>query len=358
MGGGFERKPGGSTLVNHAVTGHEAKDSPGKTALTDSLSGAIQLKRAPVQRKASPDGSTNAHQSPMQTPTHGGSALEPGLQRDMESSFGTDFSSVRVHQDGAAESVGARAFARGEAIYVAAGEYHPSSQSSRGLIGHELAHVVQQRAGRVASPQGFGGLGIHDDPQLEAEADIAGERAARGEPAGMSIGRAPGSAPAAAPVQTKLRYSGDLNWINAHANPALGSKFATLAAIERDADDLTGGVDIDIVAEEPASGGAAHFSFKQQKVVIRPLPSGSDQAIESLSGLDISDRVISLSHELQHVCDAFQKQDPALRRAVRTSDSWEELIHSEWRAHATQAKAALEIANKHGPKRCRVAIAT
>jgi hypothetical protein len=80
------------------------------------------------------------------------------------------------------------------------------------------------------------------------------------------------------------------------------------------------------------------------------MPSGSDKAIEALSGGDVNDRVIALSHELQHACDAFQSGDKALRGAVRNAAPWEDLIHAEWRAHATQAKAAFEIAKAQGPQ--------
>ena len=41
-------------------------------------------------------------------------------------------------------------------------------------LGHELAHVLQQRAGRVP------GTGVTEDPALEAEAHEAGERVALG----------------------------------------------------------------------------------------------------------------------------------------------------------------------------------
>jgi hypothetical protein len=90
------------------------------------------------------------------------------------------------------------------------------------------------------------------------------------------------------------------------------------------------------------------------------MPADAADAIKSLSGADVNDRAISLAHELRHVCDAFQKDDPKLRSGLRKSEPWEELIHTEWRAHATQAKAAIEIANQQGanavPDRHRVLI--
>jgi len=65
---------------------------------------------------------------------------------------GPQFDSVRVHDDPssarAASALGARAFALGEDIFFAAGQYDPWSSAGRRLIGHELAHVLQARESR------------------------------------------------------------------------------------------------------------------------------------------------------------------------------------------------------------------
>jgi len=113
--------------------------------------------------------------------------LPSPVQEQMETAFGVDFSAVRIHEGAAATQVGARAFAQGTDLHFAPGEYDPTSLAGQELIGHELAHVVQQRDGRVSAAQGKGGDLAADDG-LEAEADRAGARAARGEPAGMQVG--------------------------------------------------------------------------------------------------------------------------------------------------------------------------
>ncbi|KAB2927752.1 MAG: DUF4157 domain-containing protein [Leptonema illini] len=68
-----------------------------------------------------------------------------------EAHTGHDFSSVRVHTGSAAEqaadSIGAKAFAKGSDIVFARDEYNPSTAEGRGLIGHELAHVAQDESG-------------------------------------------------------------------------------------------------------------------------------------------------------------------------------------------------------------------
>jgi hypothetical protein len=114
--------------------------------------------------------------------TGGGASLPGEVQTKMEGSFGTSFSDVRVHQGPEAASIGAVAYTRGSDIHFQPGAYDPGSQSGQQLLGHELTHVVQQRAGRVSTPQAMGAP-INADHGLEAEADAMGARAAAGLPA-------------------------------------------------------------------------------------------------------------------------------------------------------------------------------
>ncbi|HVV82073.1 MAG TPA: DUF4157 domain-containing protein, partial [Kofleriaceae bacterium] len=137
-----------------------------------------------------------------------GAPLDGRTRGAMESSFGTSFADVRIHEDGGAEQLGAAAYTRGTDIHFARGAYAPGSQEGAALLGHELTHVEQQRAGAVALPQGKDAA-INADPALEAEADELGARAAAGE--SVSVGRSAGALGAgvgvgagAAPVQAKL----------------------------------------------------------------------------------------------------------------------------------------------------------
>jgi hypothetical protein len=166
--------------------------SPGKRSLTDHLGTPLQAKRA----TSTGDEATGA--SPAS-----GQALRPDVRADMEASFGADFSSVRVVEGGLAEAMGAHAFARGDEIHMAAGRHAPDTRDGRELLGHELAHVVQQSQGRVSATGQAKAAAINDDPALEAEADRAGERAARGEAAGIGAPGAIGATPRA-PLQGKF----------------------------------------------------------------------------------------------------------------------------------------------------------
>jgi outer membrane protein OmpA-like peptidoglycan-associated protein len=79
----------------------------------------------------------------------GGEALPRATSDYFERRFGQDFSSVRVHTDGAApaaaRAVNARAYTLGSDIVFASGAYAPDSADGRRLLAHELTHVVQQR---------------------------------------------------------------------------------------------------------------------------------------------------------------------------------------------------------------------
>lgn len=112
-------------------------------------------------------------------PPGGGRSLPGDVRQDMEQSFGHSFSDVRVHEDSAPRSVGAVAYTQGTDIHFAPGRYRPDSESGRSLIGHELTHVVQQKSGMVTAPQGAGAP-VNASPELEDEAAIVGESAARG----------------------------------------------------------------------------------------------------------------------------------------------------------------------------------
>ncbi len=123
----------------------------------------------------------------------GGQALPASVRGRMEAALGADFSAVRVHVGPQAQRIGAVAFTTGTDIYFAPGRYQPDTLPGQQLLGHELAHVVQQRQGRVRHPTGVG-LAVVQDRALEAEADRLGQRAAWPGPA-----RGPATLPAARP---------------------------------------------------------------------------------------------------------------------------------------------------------------
>ncbi len=110
------------------------------------------------------------------------SSMPAPVKSKMENSFGTNFGDVSIHTDSPqAKSMGALAFTQGSNVHFAPGQYNPQSSSGQALLGHELTHVVQQRAGRVAAPHQSKGAPINADPSLETEADQIGAKAAQGQ---------------------------------------------------------------------------------------------------------------------------------------------------------------------------------
>jgi hypothetical protein len=127
-----------------------------------------------------------------------GTPLPDAVSTRMERAFDSNFSSVRVHVDDRAARLGAQAFTRGHDIHFAPGRYDPHGAQGQRLIGHELAHVVQQSQGRVVPTGRHGGVPINAEPALEHEADVFAERAASGRSVGT---RGPSRAPIADVVQ-------------------------------------------------------------------------------------------------------------------------------------------------------------
>ncbi len=78
-----------------------------------------------------------------------GNHLPKNTMHEMSSSFGVDFSNVKVHNDTDAVNMNkelqAQAFTHGRDIYFNEGKYHPESGEGKLLLAHELTHVVQQR---------------------------------------------------------------------------------------------------------------------------------------------------------------------------------------------------------------------
>ena len=90
-----------------------------------------------------------------------GRPLPASLRAEAESRFGHDFAAVRIHTGAPAGEVagrlGARAFAYGAEVVFADGQFSPETAAGKRLVGHELAHVVQQSRGGASPPPARGG---------------------------------------------------------------------------------------------------------------------------------------------------------------------------------------------------------
>ncbi len=96
--------------------------------------------------------------------------LPDDLKSGMEALSGRSLDHVKVHYNSSKPaSVQAHAYAQGADIHLGSGqEMH---------LPHELGHVVQQMEGRVQPTTQVAGIAVNDNPGLENEATVMGERA-------------------------------------------------------------------------------------------------------------------------------------------------------------------------------------
>lgn len=278
-GWGPRRGPGAGSAAADLTSAASSGAVPGKRSLVESVS-------APIQRRKE----AGAPASPASPPraTGGGAPLPEATAQKMERAFQTSFADVRVRVGEAAPAVGARAYAQGNQLTFAPGHYEPGTEHGDALIAHELTHVVQQRAGRVSTPQAqpesSDAAPINADPGLEAEADAAGDRVARGEPAGIAAGGS-GAASSDGPIQRAVGFEFEFGeW---RSERAAGGRLAKGEAIERvdgafqvQGEDVASAVDqsaVEFVTEPAATpddvarivGGAA---AKAEEYFARPDP--------------------------------------------------------------------------------------
>lgn len=128
--------------------------------------------------------------------------LPEQVRLEMEGLFGCSFRDVRIHVAQPRSLSAYFAFANGSDLYFSQGLYQPHTAAGRMVLAHELAHVVQQRGGRLS-----GRAGLVDDAELEAEANWAAGRWAMGRRAFLAGREAP---PAASPVWQAIT-EGQLN---------------------------------------------------------------------------------------------------------------------------------------------------
>jgi len=114
-----------------------------------------------------------------------------------EGHFHRDLGGVRIHDDtraaGAARALQAQAYTVGRDIVFGAGRYAPGTSAGRGLLAHELTHVMQQGELTRSTPRTLPTplpVGVPDD-RWERQARSAEAPATRDEVAGLRVQRAP-----------------------------------------------------------------------------------------------------------------------------------------------------------------------
>jgi hypothetical protein len=210
--------------------------------------------------------------------------LSRSLRGELEAMFGADFARVRVYESALAAPL---ACTQGEDIYFAPGAYDPWTRAGREVLGHELAHVLQQRFGRVRCDNGG---------ELEAEAALAGRAIARGEPV-----RIPGR-PGGRPTPATQCYQVVLPAGRAGVGLAVAN---AQHHAPYQADDTFLGQDKGGAAASPSSfllaGGAVNISAANPAGVNIRLSANGNMAIEDA---DLNDRQPKVCYATQAIINA------------------------------------------------------
>ncbi len=228
--------------------------------------------------------------------------------------FGHSFASVRVFSDEEAArrtaELGAHAYAVGESLVFGRGRFAPSDPDGRRLLGHELAHVVQQRIGG-RSPESDPRSASEHEARLAGEAFAAGHRVSpirHGTAAGIACDK--GSKPMSA----------------AHAGGAMGELDAAFALGEQGFEIIIGPAGsnghklteagLDIVAYNPltdklrivdnkASGGTS--TVKDASAITDNLKKNVRTAADKVKALPDFPNKAKVTAHLEATYDAVEK---------------------------------------------------
>lgn len=251
----------------------------------------------------------------------GGVPLDNDVRVKMEASFGADFSNVRVHTNSPqAASVGAQAFAHGTDLHFAPGAYDPSSNHGQELIGHELAHVVQQRSGRIA-PQGKGAM-LGGNASLEHEADVAGAKAARGEPA-------------------KVTGTGGGVQFKGPKGPSKQEQARTLLAAARDAKTLAIANEcVETLKSRLAAKAELRFTNQDDGQLFKDLETAASEGVKETVDADTTGATDTQKDDVKAVALKVAQRSKAAQSAI--SDKSKSLAATFSATHLGAFKAAAE----------------
>jgi hypothetical protein len=216
--------------------------------------------------------------------------MSPALLEKFEPGFGANFENIRISRGYIPPEAGVKAVARGTDILL-------DRSAGNDVLGHELAHVVQQASGRVPA----GGFPVVNDPALEHEADVQGRTVASG---GKAIGAgaeslgggemmpiAPMSA-AQAPIQCKSKEDKDKSTIqkygskkdlSAREQKKLDSARASMTKRAEQTEQLLGGKQQTTAEERSRLSKASTFLNAEAQRKLSSIPS--DQMNLAVQGM-------------------------------------------------------------------------
>lgn len=95
--------------------------------------------------------------------------LEASLKSRIEKNTGFRMDNVELRESSDAAAMDAKAFAKGNVVHFAPGQFRPDTEVGQHLIEHELTHVAQQARGGVKAD--VEGLNVNASEHLENQAD-------------------------------------------------------------------------------------------------------------------------------------------------------------------------------------------
>jgi hypothetical protein len=203
-----------------------------------------------------------------------------------EARLGNDFSGVRIHSDAAAaasaRAVGAHAYTVGRDIVFGLQRYSPATRPGRGLLLHELTHVVQQRTAPTSSsaPLVIGGRDTPAEQQAAAHeaADHAGGQV---QAATGVLQRQPSQDQlrqlCEPPGQARPAQAGVCTYREPERCPTYGQWIATLGSLRHftSLDTVSGGTPTgqEVFGGGPASAARGAAPEQQPPPPVRPQPA-------------------------------------------------------------------------------------
>lgn len=179
------KKMMGSQIMNNAPVQREEAPEDEELQMKKDDGSVVQMadipeeEEEPVQMKKDDGGVAQMADIPeeeeetAQMKMENNTGMPDQLKAGVENLSGMDMSDVRVHYNSDKPAgVGALAYTQGTDIHVAPGQERH--------LAHEAWHVVQQAQGRVEPTTQLKDVAVNDDPGLEHEADVMGERASGG----------------------------------------------------------------------------------------------------------------------------------------------------------------------------------
>ena len=123
------------------------------------------------------------------------------VMTSLEEAMRVRLNSIHMVESPDVSALGVKAYAQGDTVHFATGQFRPDTEEGRKLIGHEFAHIVQQRQDNTKVAE----TPVLESASLEHSADVIGEQVANfdgGSTPSASFASLP-SVSGAAPAQGK-----------------------------------------------------------------------------------------------------------------------------------------------------------